>query len=201
MEVILLERLGKLGTFGQTVKVKDGYGRNYLIPQGKALRATEANKKQFEARRAEIEKADAKKREDAEGVARSLDKLIVTLIMQAGEDGRLFGSVNARKIAQAVTEQAHSQVGHQDVVPVNAIKYLGVHPVNVLLHADVKVQVHVNVARSESEAQEAEREFLNPTQKKNADAEDAEANEGRPSRKKKKGEAEEAAPEGEEAAA
>jgi large subunit ribosomal protein L9 len=107
MEVILLERVGRLGTVGDVVKVKNGYGRNYLLPQKKALRASVENKKVFEARRAEIEAKNAAGRAEAEKQAKAMGSLSVTLVRQASEDGKLYGSVGTRDIAEALAEQGH----------------------------------------------------------------------------------------------
>lgn len=170
MEVILLEKIEKLGNVGDKVSVKGGYGRNYLIPQEKALRATKDNIAYFEAKRADIEKEDGTRKSEAEGKVARLDKLIVTLIMQAGEDGRLFGSVNARNVAKAVTDKV-IEVDHKNISISEPIKYLGVHPVKIALHPEVISIIHVNVARTEAEAQEAEKAFLAPKkEEKKADA-------------------------------
>ena len=164
MEVILLERVGKLGAVGDVVKVKDGYGRNYLLPQKKVLRATAANKALFEERRAVIEQENNEKRAQAEVTAKTIEGLIVVITRQAGEDGRLFGSVTSRDIAQAVAEKNNS-ITRESIVLVAPIKSIGIHPVRVSLHADVNVTVNVNVARTETEAAEATKEFLSPKKK------------------------------------
>lgn len=165
MQVILLEKVGRLGNVGDVVKVKDGYGRNFLIPQKRAVRATSDNVAQFEAKRAEIVKENDNKRAEAEKASKKLDKQIVTLIMQSGEDGRLFGSVNSRMIAKAL-EGAKFDVDHKLVRIDVPIKYTGVHPVSVCLHPEVIVPVYVNVARTEAEAADAKQEFLSPSKKK-----------------------------------
>ncbi|MEG3618917.1 50S ribosomal protein L9 [Magnetovibrio sp. PR-2] len=151
MEVILLERIEKLGQMGDIVKVKPGYARNFLLPRHKALRATEANKAHFEAQRAQLEANNLKLREEADAVATKLNGLSVTLIRQAGEAGQLYGSVNARDIANSVTEAGFTVTRNQ-VKLADPIKYLGLYEVSVSLHPEVSVSVTANVARSEDEA-------------------------------------------------
>jgi large subunit ribosomal protein L9 len=151
MEVILLERIEKLGQMGDVVRVKDGYARNYLLPQKKALRATDANKRQFETRRAQLEAANLSRRQEAEGVAKKLDGLQVVVVRQAGDTGQLYGSVNARDIGQVVTDAGFT-ITRQQVGLQNPIKEIGLHEVRVLLHPEVAVKVTVNVARSDEEA-------------------------------------------------
>jgi large subunit ribosomal protein L9 len=165
MEVILLEHVEKLGGVGDAVVVKDGYARNYLLPQGKALRATNENKAVFESKRAEIEAENNKKKADAEAKAAKIDGNFVILIRQAGEDGRLYGSANARDIANTIAEQEGIELGRNQVVLSSSIKYLGVHPVKVYLHPEVAVTVNANISRSEEEAEDAKQEFLNPKPK------------------------------------
>lgn len=152
MEIILMERVENLGAMGDVVKVKPGYARNYLLPQGKALRATDANKAQFEAQRAELEAANQAKRETAEADAGSLDGLKVTLIRQAGDMGQLYGSVNARDVADAIAAAGH-KASRQQVELGAPIKTLGLFDVKVRLHPEVAVTVTANVARSEEEAE------------------------------------------------
>jgi large subunit ribosomal protein L9 len=151
MKVILLERIGRTGTIGDEVTVKDGFARNFLLPQGKALRATEANRKRFENERAHIEQRNEERRQAAAGIAGGLDGRTVTLIRQAGETGQLYGSVAARDILEALAKDGYilqrNQVGLAD-----AIKSVGVHSVPLNLHSDVAVSITVNVARSEDEA-------------------------------------------------
>jgi large subunit ribosomal protein L9 len=161
MEVILLERVGKLGSVGDVVRVKDGFARNYLLPQMKVLRATKENKILFEERRAVIEQENNEKREKAQEFAKTLNGIIVAIIRQAGEDGRLFGSVTSRDIAQAIQEKG-LEVKRESIVLINPIKAMGISAVRVTLHPEVSVTVNVNVARTETEANDAEREFLNP---------------------------------------
>lgn len=152
MEVILLERVENLGQMGDVVKVKPGYARNYLLPREKALRATEENKKVFEAQRAQLEAENLKKRTEAEDVAKKMDGLSVILVRQAGEAGQLYGSVNARDIAAAATEAGYTVSRNQVALP-HPIKTLGLFDVNVDLHPEVAVNVTVNVARSQEEAE------------------------------------------------
>lgn len=158
MEVILLERVGRLGSVGDVVTVKDGYARNFLIPQGKVLRANAQNKALFQEQKEQIEKENTEKRAVAQQVAEKLDNLVVVLIRQSGEDGRLFGSVSARDIAIAATEAGVS-VARENVVLSTAIKNIGIHPVKVSLHPEVNVTVNVNVARTATEAEAATRVF------------------------------------------
>ena len=152
MEIILLERIRHLGQMGDVVKVKPGFARNYLLPQGKALRANKENLAQFEAQKAELEARNAEARTAAEGVASGMEGLRVMLIRQASETGHLYGSVSARDIAAAVNEQGYS-VTHNQVVLDRPIKTLGIFDVALHLHAEVEVTVSVNVARSEQEAE------------------------------------------------
>src|SRR3954454_18141042 len=151
MEVILLERVEKLGAIGDVVKVKDGFARNYLLPRKKALRANEANRKVFEANRAKIEEDNANRRGDAETASKSVDGKTGQLIRQASNTGQLYGSVSARDIVDALeAEGAH--VTKSQVVLDRPIKAIGMHEVKVALHPEVSVTVKVNVARSPEEA-------------------------------------------------
>src|SRR6476659_5698927 len=151
MEVILLERVEKLGAIGDVVKVKDGFARNYLLPRKKALRANEANRKVFESNRAKIEENNANRRTDAEKASKDVDGKTVKLIRQASNTGQLYGSVSARDIVEALeAEGAH--VTKSQVVLDRPIKAIGVHDIKVALHPEVAVMVKVNVARSPEEA-------------------------------------------------
>ena len=152
MQVILLERIGRLGQMGDIVTVKDGYARNYLLPQGKALRATDANKERFENDRAQLEARNLELKTEAEGVAGKLDNQSFVAIRQAGDTGQLYGSVSTRDIADLITEAGFSIARHQVQLD-KPIKVLGVHPLRVTLHPEVIVTVDVNVARSEDEAE------------------------------------------------
>lgn len=187
MEIILIERMPNLGNIGDTVKVKDGYARNFLIPQKKALRATKSNIAYFEAKRAEIEARNAEQRGEAEKVAKGLDKVSVVLIRQASDDGRLYGSVSARDIAAALADQKHA-VERKHVELNTVIKEIGIYPVKVALHPEVIVDVKVNVARSESEAKAAEQEANAPKKKAKSAVEEAEALEAAEAETAEKGE-------------
>jgi large subunit ribosomal protein L9 len=172
MEVILLEHISKLGGIGDVVGVKGGFGRNFLVPQGKALRATAANKKVFEARRAEIEAKNDELRGEALELAKKIDNAFVTFTIQAGEDGRLFGSVNGKNIASAVNEQYDAEVLNKHMNITSPIKYIGIYPVTLNLHADVEIKILVNVARSKAEAEETKAEFLKGSSPKKEDAQE-----------------------------
>ena len=152
MKVILLERIGKHGHIGDEVTVKDGYARNFLLPQHKALRATEANRKRFESERASIEKRNAERREAAAGIAAGLNGQTVVIIRQAGETGQLYGSVSSRDVAEALSAAGFS-VARSQVDLADPIKSVGLHNVALHLHAEVAVSVNVNVARSDDEAE------------------------------------------------
>ncbi|MBL8550854.1 MAG: 50S ribosomal protein L9 [Hyphomonadaceae bacterium] len=152
MQVILLERVENLGIIGDEVRVRPGFARNFLLPQKKALRATDANRKLFEARRAEIEAKNAEARASASKSGEKIDGSSYILIRQAGEAGQLYGSVSARDIADAIAEK-NSNVARQAVVLDKPIKTIGLHQVRVRLHAEVSVNVTVNVARSADEAE------------------------------------------------
>ena len=152
MDVILMERVGKLGHIGDTVRVKDGYARNFLLPRGKALRATEANKKKFEGRRADLEARNAELKRSASEVSDKLDGVTVVIVRQAGETGQLYGSVSARDIAEALTAARHP-VQRNHVAIQQPIKTLGLHQVPIHLHPEVEAKVTVNVARSPEQAE------------------------------------------------
>ncbi len=151
MQVILLERVENLGQMGDVLTVKDGYARNFLLPRKKALRATKANLEQFETQKAQLEAENIQKRSEAEAVAKSMEGLEVILIRQAGEIGQLYGSVNARDVANAVKE-AGVTIDRKQVSLLAPIKTLGLFDVKVDLHAEVSVFITANVARSEEEA-------------------------------------------------
>lgn len=152
MQIILLERVEKLGTIGDEVEVKNGFARNYLIPQGKALLATAANRARFEAERAQIEARNEAARADAADFGSSLDGKTFVLVRQAGENGQLFGSVSARDIAEAASDGGH-KIEKRQVLLNAPIKTIGLHEVEIRLHAEVKVTVTMNIARSEDEAE------------------------------------------------
>jgi large subunit ribosomal protein L9 len=153
MDIILLERVPKLGHMGDVLKVKDGYARNYLLPRGKALRATEANKAKFERDRAVLEAKNADARAAAAGDAGKIDGKSFIIIRQAGESGQLYGSVSPRDIADAASAVSGVAVGRNHVMMENPIKTIGVYTVQIALHPEVSVPVTVNVARSADEAQ------------------------------------------------
>ena len=152
MQIILLERVEKLGQLGDVVTVKPGYARNFLLPQGKALRANKANLEKFEQERADLEKRNADERSSSEALAKNMENLSVNLVRAASEMGQLFGSVSARDIASAVTEAGHA-VDKRQVVMDKAIKTLGLFPIRINLHSEVAVTVTVNIARSLEEAE------------------------------------------------
>ncbi len=152
MDVILLERVEKLGAIGDVVKVKDGYARNFLLPNKKALRSNEANRKVFEANRARIESDNASRRADAETEAKTFTDASVTLIRQASNTGQLYGSVAVRDLVDALVAGGH-KVGKSAIVLDKPIKAIGVYTVKVALHPEVSVSVKVNVARSPEEAE------------------------------------------------
>ncbi|CDO60866.1 LSU ribosomal protein L9p [Candidatus Phaeomarinobacter ectocarpi] len=152
MDVILLERVEKLGQMGDVVDVKPGYARNFLLPRGKALRANKANRQRFENERAQLEARNLELRTEAEAVQVKLDGESVTVIRQASESGQLYGSVATRDIAEGLTEGGFS-VERQQVVLQRPIKVLGLHDVTVRLHPEVTATVTVNVARTQDEAE------------------------------------------------
>ena len=152
MEVILLERVEKLGAIGDVVNVKPGFARNYLLPNKKALRANEANRKLFEATRAQIEADNAKRREAAQGDAGTVEGKTLVLIRQASNTSQLYGSVAARDLADLLTAQG-SRVTKSQIVLDRPIKAIGLHEVRVALHPEVSAMIKVNVARSPEEAE------------------------------------------------
>lgn len=152
MDVILLERIEKLGSIGDVVKVKNGYARNFLLPRGKALRANESNRKVFEANREKIEAQNAERRSAAEGDAIKVEGARVQLIRQASNAGHLYGSVSARDLAEALEAQGHKVAKHQIVLD-RPIKSIGLQEVKIALHPEVSVTISVNVARSPEEAE------------------------------------------------
>lgn len=152
MQVILLQRVAKLGQMGEVVNVKDGYARNFLLPQGKALRANDANIKSFETRKAQLEATNLETRKEAESVGAKLDGQVFVLIRSASDAGALYGSVTARDAADAA-EAGGFTVKRTQVVLDRPIKDLGIHTVTVTLHPDVAVKIKLNVARSAEEAE------------------------------------------------
>jgi large subunit ribosomal protein L9 len=156
MDVILLERIEKLGQIGDVVAVKPGFARNFLLPRKKALRATEDNKKRFEEQRAQIEATNLKRKQEAEKIAKKVDGLKIVVIRQASETGMLFGSVANRDIADGVTAAGYT-IDRRQVILDKPIKTLGLHKVRVALHPEVVVTVTANVAKSEDEAAQQEK--------------------------------------------
>jgi len=152
MEIILLERVPKLGQTGDVVRVRDGYARNFLLPGRKALRATEANRKQFESQRAQLEARDLELRSDAEQIRERLDGQEYIVIRQAGETGQLYGSVSTRDIAEAVTAGGFTITRNQ-VDLVSPIKSIGRHKITITLYGDVEASIGLNIARSQEEAE------------------------------------------------
>ncbi|TWG93736.1 large subunit ribosomal protein L9 [Mesorhizobium sp. J18] len=152
MEVILLERISRLGQMGDTVKVKDGYARNFLLPQGKALRANEANKKKFESQRTELEARNLERKTEAQAVAEKLDGMSFIAVRSAAETGQLYGSVSTRDIAELLAEQGF-KVGRNQIELNQPIKAIGLTNVAIALHPEVEVTITLNVARSTEEAE------------------------------------------------
>ena len=152
MEVILLERVAKLGQMGEIVRVRDGYARNFLLPQGKALRATKANKERFESERVQLEARNLERRQEAAQVAEKLNGQSYVVIRQAGETGQLYGSVSTRDIADAATAGGFS-LNRSQVELNHPIKTIGLHAVQISLHPEVDCTITINVARSTDEAE------------------------------------------------
>ncbi|MGN6146047.1 MAG: 50S ribosomal protein L9 [Mesorhizobium sp.] len=152
MEVILLERISRLGQMGETVKVKDGFARNFLLPKGKALRANEANKKKFEGQRAQLEARNLERKSEAQTVADQLDGKSFIIVRSAGETGQLYGSVSTRDIADILTADGFS-VARNQVELNHPIKTIGLTNVAIALHPEVEVTVTLNIARSADEAE------------------------------------------------
>ena len=152
MQVILLERVEKLGQMGDEVKVKDGFARNYLLPQKKALRANKTNREYFQTQKAQLEARNLEHKKEAEAIAKKLDGKTFVMLRQAGDRGQLYGSVSPRDIADVITAGGFSIARTQ--VPLDKpIKEIGLVPVNVVLHPEVRVKVTINVARTEDEAE------------------------------------------------
>jgi len=152
MDVILLERIAKLGQMGEIVKVRDGFARNYLLPLGKALRANEANKKRFEAERSTLEARNLERKSEAQKVAEQLDGKSFVMVRSAGETGQLYGSVAARDIIEALSAEGFN-IGRNQVELNTPIKAIGLHKVVLHLHAEVEIAIELNVARSADEAE------------------------------------------------
>ncbi|WP_029355587.1 50S ribosomal protein L9 [Bosea sp. 117] len=156
MEVILLERVAKLGQMGEVVRVRDGFARNFLLPNGKALRATKENKARYETMKAQLETRNLELKSEATKVGQKLDGTEVVLVRQAGETGQLYGSVSTRDLAEALTAAGFT-VARNQIELNHPIKTIGVHAVPVILHADVEVTIKANVARSAAEAERQSR--------------------------------------------
>ena len=152
MQVILLERVEKLGQMGDEVRVKDGFARNFLLPKKKALRATKANREYFQTQKAQMEAQNLERKKDAEIIAKKLDGKSFVLLRQAGDRGQLYGSVSPRDIAGAV-EAGGFTINRTQVTISTAIKAIGLYTIPVVLHPEVKVNITINVARSEDEAE------------------------------------------------
>lgn len=152
MQVILLESIEKLGRIGDIVKIADGYGRNYLLPRKKAMRATQQNIALIEERRAILEEQNTQQKAVAEELATKLAGVNVTIARQAAEDGRLYGSVTTRDIANAIHDESRIKVSHEAVILHHRFKEVGVYDVTLLLHSEVKVQIQLNIVRGEAQA-------------------------------------------------
>ena len=153
MEVILLERIEKLGQMGDVVNVKTGFARNYLLPQNKALRKTKQNLTRFESQRAQLEADNLTRKNEAENIASKLKNMNITIIRAAGETGQLYGSVTSRDIAESVTKAGIS-VNKNQVILNRALKVLGLEPIRISLHPEVSVEVTANIARNNEEAEQ-----------------------------------------------
>jgi large subunit ribosomal protein L9 len=196
MNVILLERVPKLGQMGDVVKVKPGFARNYLLPQKKALRATDANRARFEKQRAQLEAINLSRRDEAQKISGKVDGLTVVIIRQAGETGHLYGSVSPRDVAAAATAGGVT-IERSQVLMDRPIKMLGLHPVRVALHPEVIVTITANVAKSEEEAEIQKKAggFVPPTAEEErsleevlAEADEAAAGEAEPAEAEPKAE-------------
>ncbi|WP_407965072.1 50S ribosomal protein L9 [Bartonella sp. C271] len=160
MDIILLERITHLGQIGDIVSVKNGYARNFLLPQGKALRANEANKRHFETQRAQLETRNLERKNEAKKISEKLEGQSFIIIRSAGETGQLYGSVSTRNIADIITENGFS-IGRNQVELNHPIKTIGLHTISLSLHPEIQVSVTINIARSANEAQrQAEGETL-----------------------------------------
>ena len=153
MEVILLERIEKLGQMGDVVNVKTGFARNYLLPQNKALRKTKQNLSRFESERAQLEADNLTRKNEAENIAGKLENMNVTIIRAAGETGQLYGSVTSRDIAESVT-RAGISINKNQIILNRALKVLGLEPIRISLHPEVSVEITANIARNKEEAEQ-----------------------------------------------
>lgn len=195
MEVILIEPVRKLGNVGDVVKVKNGFARNYLIPTNKALRSTKENVALFEAKKAEFEKKNKENQSAAEKAAKAIEGKFVALTRQAGEDGRLYGSVTALDIARGLQEAGNKEIEKNQVTLNTPIKYIGVYEIEVHLHTEVIATINVNVARSATEAKDAEKRFKAGEKVMEGPDAEAEAKEAATSKQQEKEAKEEAAKE------
>jgi large subunit ribosomal protein L9 len=174
MEVILLERIAKLGQMGDVVRVRDGFARNFLFPQHKALRATEENRKKFESQRSQLEARNLERKQEAVAVAGKLDGQSFVIVRQAGETGQLYGSVTTRDLAEILTGAGFT-VARNQVALTQPIKTIGLHSVSIVLHPEVDAKVTINVARSADEAERLARGEDITTQRDETDEEAAAA--------------------------
>ena len=166
MKLILLVKVAKLGSAGEIVTVKSGYGRNFLLPQGKALRATEENKKVYEQKKQELQLINAQKIEAAKQLLPLIEDKYVVLVRQSGEDGRLFGSASPKDIAEALTKTLGQEISRSQIHLAKPIKFVGIYVTELELHPEVVVKFFVNVSRTEGEAAEAEKKAKAPSEKK-----------------------------------
>lgn len=155
MQVILLEKVGKLGEVGSVANVRDGFARNYLLPRNKAMRATKANLEMVEKKREELVKENLARKAEAEKIAEKITGMNLTIISQAGDDGRLYGSISTKEIARVISEKSNLAILSEVINLPFKIKEIGIYNVEVRLHSDVSVFISLNVARSESEAKTA----------------------------------------------
>jgi large subunit ribosomal protein L9 len=174
MEVILLERIAKLGQMGDVVRVRDGFARNFLFPQHKALRATEENRKKFESQRSQLEARNLERKQEAVAVAGKLDGQSFVIVRQAGETGQLYGSVTTRDLAEILTGAGFT-VARNQVALTQPIKTIGLHSVSIVLHPEVDAKVTINVARSADEAERQARGEDLTVRVEEAEEEEAEA--------------------------
>jgi len=172
MEVILLERVGKLGQMGEVVRVKDGYARNFLLPKGKALRATDENRKRFEGMKVQLETRNLEAKGEAEKVAAKLDGQSFSVLRQAAETGQLYGSVSTRDLAVLLSEGGFS-VNRSQIILNAPIKLIGVHKVPVALHPEIQATININVARNADEAERLARGEDVTVRREGGDDEDA----------------------------
>ncbi len=162
MQVVLLEKIGNLGSIGTVVSVKNGYARNFLLPRKKALRATKENMAFFETQRKQIEADNQRRKEEAQTLAKRMEGVVLDVIRQAGESGHLFGSVRSADVAEAASIKGF-EVSKSQVVIQTPIKILGMHEVRIVLHPEVTVSIKINVAQTEEEAQAQMDAFLTPS--------------------------------------